>query len=154
MKLKLNTLILLSSTHESKRGFYCTQTARILIQYGRNSFSETSIPIQLMWFLGGRTKQPILKTRQNSRFWKRDKIADFGNGTKRPISKKRQNRRFWSGTKQPISKKRQNRRFWSGTKQPISKKRQNRRFWSGTKQPISKKRQNRRFFFCLYINFN
>ena len=75
---------------------------------------------RLQIFSGGRTKppilnetkQPILKTRQNSQFWKRDNIADFGNGRKRPISKKRQNRRFWSGTKQPISKKRQNRRFF------------------------------------------
>ena len=62
--------------------------------------------------VGGRTKQPILnetkppilKMRQNRRFWKWDKTADFENETKPPISKMRQNRRFWSGTKPPILK--------------------------------------------------
>ena len=98
------------------------------------------------------TKQPILKTRQNSRFWKRDKTADFENETKPPILNE---------TRQPILKRRQNSRFWkrdkiakfrNGTKRPISKKRQNRRFWIGTKQPIfvSKKPS---IFLLLVIKF-
>ena len=40
------------------------------------------------------TKQPIFKTRQNSRFSKRDKTADFQNETKQPIFKTGQNSRF------------------------------------------------------------
>ena len=45
--------------------------------------------------------QPIFKTEQNSRFWKRDKIADFWNGTKQPIFEMGQNSRFL--TKYPIN---------------------------------------------------
>ena len=41
-----------------------------------------------------RDKTSDFKTRQNSRFSKRDKTADFQNGTKQPIFKTGQNSRF------------------------------------------------------------
>ena len=51
--------------------------------------------IRVYTITGGRTKQPILietkppilKVRQNRRFWKWDKSADFENETKPPILK-------------------------------------------------------------------
>ena len=60
--------------------------------------------------LGGRTKQPILsetkapilETGQNSRFWKRDKIADFENETKQPILKRYKTAYFEKENKLPL----------------------------------------------------
>ena len=119
-----------------------------------------------------RTKQPICKTGQNSRFSKQDKTADFQNRTKQPIFKTGQNSRFLkqdktadfqNRTKQPIFKTGQNSRFskqdktadfQNRTKQPIFKTGQNSRFskqdktadfQSRTKQPIFKTGQNSRF---------
>ena len=48
------------------------------------------------------TKQPILKTRQNRRFWKRDKTADFEKETKPPILKWDKTADFEKETKPPI----------------------------------------------------
>ena len=64
-----------------------------------------------------RDKTADFKTRQNSRFSKRDKTADFQNETKQPIFKTRQNSRF--------SKRDKTADFQNETKQPIFKTGQN-----------------------------
>ena len=55
---------------------------------------NTHFTWQLIWFTWMRDKTADFKTRQNSRFSKRDKTADFQNGTKQPIFKTGQNSRF------------------------------------------------------------